>query len=200
MRVVAWHININLIDSVLWHFAKMYRKRHSGTDIRKIRKEIEGKIKDLNRMIVKGKEDIKKYNESIDRTNERIVFGKISEKKGDEFIGRFKEEIDKLEDNIFHWQTKLLNLTCEYQILDMDVYQKSVDNVQDDKERYDIIHQCISVVWVDKVSRGRYKFEIVFIDDSTVCFETIPNCHNCVLLDNGKWEYFKRYNRFINKW
>lgn len=81
----------------------------------------------------------------------------------------------------------------------MGVYQKSVDNITDDKERYNIIHQCIKVVWVDKVGFANYKFEIVFIDDSSVCFETKPNNPNRVMVDNGKWECFERLERFIRK-
>lgn len=200
LRVNSWHININLIDSILWHYARMYRKNHSATDIKRLRTEIEEKIKRFKNMIKTGKRKIKEYDERIDKTNERIVSGKMNEEKGDKLIEKFKEEIIDLEDNIYQWETKILNIICENQMLDMDIYQKSVDNVQDDKERYDIIHSCISAVWVDKTGRGRYRFEIVFTDDSTICFETIPNNSNRVLLDDGKWEYFKRYERFRSKW
>jgi len=200
LRVISWNININLIDSILWHYAKLYRKSHSASDILKLRKEIEDKKIKLKRKIEKGKRDIAGFNERIHKANERIVMGKMSEKQGDELIERCKDEIEKLEENILHWETTIFNLICESQILDMDVYQQSVDGVTDEKERYDIIHQCIKVVWVDKVCRGRYKFEIVFIDESSVCFETIPNNSNRVLLDNGRWEYFKRYERFRSKW
>jgi hypothetical protein len=200
LRVVSWNINMNLIDSILWHFAKLYRRKHSASDVRKLRKEIEEKTLVLERKIRKGKRDIEDYNTKILKTNERIIMGKMSEKQGDELIQKFKDEICQIEENILHWETSLLNMNCEYQVLDMGIYQKSVDNVTDDKERYDIIHQCINVVWVDKVCSARYKYEIVFIDDSSVCFETVPNNRNRVLLEDGTWEYFKRYERFSRKW
>ncbi len=200
LRVVTWNINMNLIDSILWHFVKMYRKSHSESDFKKLQKNLEEQIITFNRQIEKGKHDIKVYDERILKANERIITGKMTEKQGDKFIYEYKDKIRELEENIFSWKTKAFNLTCEKQLLDMNVYQKSVDGVQDEQERYDIIHQCINYVWVDKTARGRYKFEIVFIDDSTVCFETIPNNNNRVLLDNGNWEYFKRYERFRSKW
>lgn len=197
LRVVSWNININLIDSVLWHYTKIYRKTHSASDIKKMRKELEDEIIVLKRKIGKSKRDIKEYDTQIRKTNERIIKGKMSESHGDEIISKIEYEINNLEENITHWETAILNATCQYQILDMGIYQKSVDNITNDKERYDIIHQCIKVVWVDKVTYGRYEVEIIFIDDSSVCFETIPNNYDRVLLSNGTWECFERLERFI---
>ena len=200
LRVVAWNVNMNLIDSVLWHYAKVFRKKHSVSDIKKLRKELEDRIVVLERKIVKAKRDIKEYNAKILKANERVVMGKMSDEQGDMLIKKFRDEIEKLGQNVLLWETELLNSDCEYHILDLGIYQKSVDNVKDDKERYDIIHQCIKVVWVDKIGFARYKFEIIFMDDSTVCFETVPNNHNRILLNDGTWEYFKRYERFTRKW
>ena len=56
------------------------------------------------------------------------------------------------------------------------------------------------MVWVEKMKRGTYKFEIVFIDDSTVIFETVPNNFVRVRLSDEPWEYFERFDRFYNKW
>ena len=56
------------------------------------------------------------------------------------------------------------------------------------------------MVWVEKMKRGTYKFEIVFIDDSTVIFETVPNNFVRVRLSDETWEYFERFDRFYNKW
>ena len=161
-----------------------------------MRKELEDEMLVLKRKIGKSKRDIEDYNGRIRKTNERIINGKMSESHGDELIRDFEYEIMTLKDNIEHWETAILNATCQYQILDMGIYQKSVDNVTNDNERYDIIHQCIKVVWVDKVKYARYKFEIVFIDDTSVSFENIPNNFNRVLLNDGKWESFERLVRF----
>jgi len=196
LRVVSWNINMNLVDSILWHFTKKYRRTHSAADIKKMRKELEDEMLVLKRKIGKSKRDIEDYNGRIRKTNERIINGKMSESHGDELIRDFEYEIMTLKDNIEHWETAILNATCQYQILDMGIYQKSVDNVTNDNERYDIIHQCIKVVWVDKVKYARYKFEIVFIDDTSVSFENIPNNFNRVLLNDGKWESFERLVRF----
>ena len=56
------------------------------------------------------------------------------------------------------------------------------------------------MVWVEKIKRGTYKFEIVFIDDSTVIFETVPNNFVRVRFSDEIWEYFERFDRFYNKW
>ena len=127
--IVTWNINMNLMDSILWHFTKMYRRKHSASDVRKLRKELEEKKVVLERKIIKGKRDIEDYNTKIRKVNERIVMGKMSDDQGDELIQKFKEEIENLEENIAHWETSVLNNTCEYQILDMGIYQQSVDNV-----------------------------------------------------------------------
>lgn len=52
------------------------------------------------------------------------------------------------------------------------------------------------MVWVEKMKRGTYKFEIVFIDDSTVIFETVPNNFVRVRLSDEIWEYFERFEFF----
>lgn len=196
LRVVAWNININLVDSILWYYAKKYRRSHSASDIKKMRKDLEDKMLVLERKISKGKKDIEDYNTKIFRVNERIIRGKMSDKQGDKMIQDFEDEISNIEQNIAHWETSLVNMSCEFHMLDMGIYQTSVDNVVNDKERHDIIHQCIRVVWVDKISYARYKFEIVFVDDTSVCFQTIPNNNNRILLDDGSYEYFEHLNRF----
>lgn len=200
MRVVAWHVNMNFIDSVLWHYAKLYRHKYSASDVRKLRKDIEDKITTLKRKIEKSKQDIEDYNARILKTNERIIAGKMSDEQGDCLIQQFKDEILILKENSSQWETSLFNLICEYQVLEMGVYNKSVDNVTDEKERYDIIHQCVKVVWVDKIGYARYKFEIVFMDGSVVHFQNVPNNHNRILLDDGTWETFNRFERFKRKW
>lgn len=200
LRVVAWNVNMNLIDSILWHYAKQYRAKHAVTDVSKLKNQLQNEIIKLTRKVEKSKRDIAEYKKKIDKTNERIIFNKMSEKQGDELIRTFYEEIEMLEGEVMRNETKAGNLSCEYHGIDVGVYSKSVENVDDDKERYDIIHQCISVVWVEKISFARMKYEIVFIDGTSVKFETIPNNHNRVLLENGKWESFKRYERFKRKW
>ena len=46
------------------------------------------------------------------------------------------------------------------------------------------------------MKRGTYKFEIVFIDDSTVIFETVPNNFVRVRLSDEIWEYFEWFEFF----
>ena len=58
----------------------------------------------------------------------------------------------------------------------------------------------MKVVWVDKVARATYRLEIVFIDDSTVTFETVPNNFYRFRYLDGTWEYFERFDRYMNKW
>lgn len=200
LRVVAWNINMNFVDSILWHFAKKYRTKHAVTDVFKLKSQLQNEIIKLTRKVEKGKRDIEDYKKKIAKANERIIFGKMSEKQGDEMIRTFNEEIERLEDDVMRNETKAGNLSCEYHGIDVGVYEKSVENVVDEKERYDIIHQCISVVWAEKIGRSNIKFEVVFIDNSSIIFETKPNNTNRVLLENGKWEYFKRYERFKRKW
>ena len=200
LRVECWHININLVDSILWHFARKYRKNHSVSDFRKMRKEINSKLNILERKIVTGKNKIEEYQKRINKANERIVYGKMSEEQGDKLIMKSQQSIDELQRNISQWNKQLITLNNEYQGLNIDVYQKSVDNVQDDRERHDIIHQCMKVVWVDKVARATYRLEIVFIDDSTVTFETVPNNFYRFRYLDGTWEYFERFDRYMNKW
>lgn len=196
LRVITWNININLIDSILWHYAKKYRKSHSVSDIKKMRKDLEEKILVLERKIAKGEKDIKDYEAKINKVNERIIMGKMKDKQGDKMIQDFEDGINNTEQNIAHWQTDLVNKSCEFHGLDMGIYQTSVDNVVSDKERHDIIHQCIKVVWVDKIGYARYKLEIVFVDDTSVCVQTIPNNNNRILLDDGTYECFEHLNRF----
>lgn len=200
LRVVSWNINMNLVDSILWHFAQQFRNLHKPNDIIKYKRKIEDEITKLKRKLNKAISDIKEYESKTLKVNERIIYGKMSEIQGDDLIRKFKREIDDLQQNIAYYETKIGNLTCEYHLVDLDLFENSIESIVDDKERYDIIHQCIKVVWVDKMKFGRYKFELIFVDDTKICFETIPNNDKRILLESGKYEHFKRLDRFNRKW
>ena len=200
LRVISWNINMNLVDSILWHFTQKFRKLHKPNDIIKYKRKIENDIIKFRHKLDKATADIKKYESQILTANERVVYGKMSEQQGDALIRKFQCEIDELQQNIAYYDTTISNLGCEYHMVDLGLLEESIENIVDDRTRYDIIHQCIKVVWVDKTDFGRYKFELVFKDDTKVCFETIPNNHKRVLLENGRFEYFERLNRFNRKW
>ena len=199
LRVVAWNINMNLVDSILWHYAIRYHKKRSAADLRESKRELENKIQRLDMIIKKGKRDIEKYEKSILIANERVVFGTMSGDQGDRLIEKCKHEIEKLNEANFHNETSRFNMSCQLNLLKMGRLQKNVENVVDEKERYDIIHQCIKSVLVDKIGYANYLFEIIYSDNTSVLFETKPNNYNRVLLSDGNWEYFKRFDRFKRK-
>lgn len=142
-------INIlqHAIDPVVWECAKMlYEKYHM--DDSKVKKRLIQKGDELKRKYEVAKDKIKKIQERIDRVEERLIYGKISNEKADEITRSLIDEL-KL------WKSKESKIVDEIRnnINTVKEYMVNSDIDLDDltfEQKYDIVHRVIDKVLLSK--------------------------------------------------
>ena len=176
-------INMDYIDSLVWHFIKIYKERASGPEKANMMKSIfESWQKNIQREqnAIRERQNIEA---TIERINERVVKGKMSDRQGDRMIEEQKErlrELDRLmkkytEDNR-HYETEMKNLN-----------ESNINDYTDitDEKKQEIYKQCIKKVNVDldkKSIHGKY-IDIYMVDGTK---------HSIHM--NKHWNWFNTYN------
>ena len=156
-------INLDYVESLVWYFVVDFKKRISGTEKIKMLDNLIKEMMHINekhRKIIQDRFDIES---TIERINERIVKGKMSETQGDKLI---EEQKTKMKD---------LDNAMNKNIEDRKQIEKQLDNMKNNIDDYDnldeeqknrIIRECVRKVEVENdglSKRGRI-IEIYMID------------------------------------
>lgn len=154
------YININMIDSLVWYVAIILQ---TAATLHSSEKDIilyKNQIRVLNQKRNVCKKNIDKVLLSLDRLNERIVLGKISNEKANSLEHDLDKEkrdnenmIEKYVEQIFALETFIANAEHKDNIINID----NIAGIQDDKLRYDIIHEHIKQLLVEKIKDGLLK-------------------------------------------
>ena len=189
-------VPINLVDSVVWYFVKRYIELHNPLTNKDAIDKLQKEYNTLSAIIRNNQNKIKEVEESIIRTNERIVTGKMSERTGDVIINRFEEEKADLETTFL---TKMFESKV---ILDkIKLLKESTDEPLDtasDELRSELIHKYVEKVTVEPTDEwGVYELSILYLDMNTD-FATIKSmskkAYN-VVGDEICFEYLERFIR-----
>lgn len=156
-------INMDYIESLVWHFVVEYKKRISGPEKVQMVKSLIDEMMHNNQRYQKTIEERMNIEKTIERINERVVKGKMSEIQGDKLIEEQQLRIKELD-----------NITIKYGE-DNKQLQSQLDNIRNNIDDYDnineeqknrIIRECVKRVDVDKdgdKSTGKI-IEIYMID------------------------------------
>ena len=198
-------INMNYMDSLVWYFIDIYRKRASGPERTKIMKDIfEAWQKNIQRQ-QNAISEHQNIEATIERINERVVKGKMSDEQGDRLIEEQKEkmrELDRMmtkyaEDNR-HYEQEMKNIDC------------NSDNINEynDEQKQELYKKCIKSVYIEHdgiTSHGRI-IEINMIDGvkHTIHMTKRGNYFNTFIVTNKgekelDFDIIKRFERKIIK-
>ena len=156
-------INMDYVESLVWHFVVEYKKRISGPEKVQMVKSLIDEMMHNNQKYQKTIEERMNIEKTIERINERVVKGKMSEIQGDKLIEEQQLRIKELD-----------NITIKYGE-DNKQLQSQLDHIKNNIDDYDnineeqknrIIRECIKRVDVDKdgdKSTGKI-IEIYMID------------------------------------
>lgn len=160
--ISAFHVNINMVDSLLLYCTEYSSEFHRKSDIEDIIKKQEEKRifmqKKLNNYTVLEKE----IKTKIDRIEERIIIGKISPEKAAALETRFEKELKELvtsrqkdSELITILEKNLEAIRSSYED-DRTIYELS------DEEQYERIRQEIEKVWVGRIKNSHYILRIKY--------------------------------------
>ena len=145
-------VPINLFDSFAWHLTVEYNKKNSPIDMQKMRAELLKEISLLNKKIDTGKKSLAELDRRIERIQERIISGKMKESLGDKMLSEIYLKQEELLDSIPTWETDAFNKTAYWHATAMieDEDFKDLSTVTDPEKRYQLIHDAIKEIVVEK--------------------------------------------------
>lgn len=182
------YVNMNLMDSLAYYTVIKHRDKMKGSVRKKTLLELTNRMERNNQKSQKITEDIDEINDIIDRINERIVKGKITEKKGDAMIENEHKRFEKLT-------AELRAIVNENKELDRQLEKiMKGDNMDyenlDDKQIYTIIHDDVETINIDKDNefRGGKFVEIIFKDTTIYKYHLLKygNYDRIYIIDNNK--------------
>lgn len=182
------YVNMNFMDSLLLDIVVKHRDSMKGTNKKKMINEILDRMQQNNQKSQKATEDIEEISNTIDRINERIVKGKLSETKGDKMIDDQNKLFTKLTADIRSYQDENKELDRE---LDKIMKGGNADyKNMDDKQKYDIIHEDVYDILIEKdnIKRGGKYIEVILKDTTIFKYHLVKygNYDILYIIENGK--------------
>lgn len=196
-------ININLIDSIAWSLTKRYIKFTRCFNVEEEIYKIHEKQDILNKKIATLQSRISDYNTQIDRVENRIIQGKISESKGDKRIHELSNQIADTEiqiDQMRYELTQLDNQVISYNYFlcdtNMDEY---LDNISSDEDIYNLIRESIVSIDLKRISRFLVELNIQYKNGDTESYTLNSHFRSRELRDSNnnivEYEYKERFTR-----
>lgn len=156
-------INMNYIESLAWHFTVEYKKRISGPEKIEMAKNIIDEMMHNNQRHQKAIEEHQNIEKTIERINERIVRGKMTDEQGDRMIEEQQIRLREINSIMLKYEENTKQLQSQ-----MDNLQNHIDDYDNitPEQKNRIIRECIKKVEIEKdhiTSVGKY-IDIYMID------------------------------------
>lgn len=150
----------------------------------------------LQNIINNTRNRVKEVDDSIIRTNERIVTRKMSEKTGEILIHRFETERDELETTFLSKMFELKVIEDRIQHL-KETKETPLDSASEEFKNV-LIHRYVEKVTVEPTTNwGEYELSIIYFD-MNMDFATIKSMSKkayTVIGNEISFEYLERFSR-----
>lgn len=155
-------ININMVDSLLLHCANISYKSHFGKDTAYLIKEYKEKLISIEKKIKHFVDEEAKIKNSIEKVEERLIFGKITTAKADELEKKLTEELKKLRVSHSEDLNNKNALLKKLEVIQSD-FDRSLDIYSlDDEGKAELVKKEIKNVIVEKKESGKYLLYVVY--------------------------------------
>lgn len=167
-------INLNMLDSIIWHITKEHVKHNTIPNIEQQRKDAEDKLEEVRKRIKAIDRQIEEQNKRIERTENMMINGIMTMDRGSKYIMEARRQIDDFElkqDDLRYKENKLFNefIYVNSFIFEMDGANNiNLDDITEDKERMELIRNTIKridAVKDESNMMGRYWLTFTFTDD-----------------------------------
>jgi hypothetical protein len=156
-------INMNYIESLVWHFVVQYKKRISGPEKLQMVKSLVDEMMHNNQRHQKAIEEHTSIEKTIERINERVVKGKMSDSQGDRLIEEQQIRLKELDNMMLKYEEDRKQLQTQLNNLQNNI--EDYNNVNEEQKNR-IIRECVKRVDIEKdgiTSVGKY-IDIYMID------------------------------------
>lgn len=135
-RGTPMNVSRGTIDPIVWDCAKSLHKKFMGDAVSIKKKQIE-MCESLTKKYNVAKEKCVKIREKIDRTEERYIYGKISEEKTNKIVAQLHEEL-------IEWTNKE-RIYVEEIRQRMELIKETVTTNEEDLEKFTTEQKCILI-------------------------------------------------------
>ena len=121
-------INMNYIESLVWHFVVQYKKRISGPEKVKTVKTLIDELMHNNQKQQKAIEERKDIEKTIERINERVVKGKMSDEQGDRLIEEQHIRLKELDDLMIRYSENRKQIQSQLNNLESNITLRKMES------------------------------------------------------------------------
>lgn len=179
-KAVNMTMRIDLMDKLVWDICCEHAKGLNEEENDKAKLEEESKI--LLRKVQQAMRNIVDIRKQIDRIENRIIEGKMSEIKGDKMIEEKQAELkeqEELMDKCNHLYGQKQEMLYE------GTYKQDIEDIEDDDERQAIVRKYINKVLLEKTGekRGHYNIEVIMANGKVYKYS---------FWSSGPWNHIER--------
>ena len=170
-----------LVDPIVWEYAMNEHQKYHLMDKNKLHRRLNEQFKEWNLKEIVARNKIRELQERIDMIEERLIMGKISNKKADDLESKVHDEIKLLEAQKEHAHSMAADRMK--QITEMTSWKnKTVDYLSLSlDEKCDIVKEVIEVIYCWKPIRTELCLEIHNKLTGETCTYYLDSYHKKVL-------------------
>lgn len=154
-------VGMHIIEPIIWQYVVYLHKQYTTLDKDKISAMLIKKIQLNARKSHTLNRNLIEIRDKKDKIEERLIMGKISEKKAEELESILDEEENEIKTRLREIKLEETNLHKEEnKLLNTKEVIIDYDNISDKKEKYDIVHSVIDKIILKRESRYMLKCTI----------------------------------------
>lgn len=191
-------VSFKIIEPIIWEYAtNKYKTLYKQNTQERNRRLLED-IVTLNIKMQTAKEQIEEKKQQLDKLEERIILGKVSEKLANKLGNQINGELEEIENKLTGWKAEEHKKQEELRRVKSILvgsrqsdgrmyYETKYDNYfdftnMDIDEQIELVHQVIDRVILDRPSRTILNIEIHNKVDSKIDIMTIDTFRHTTLL------------------
>ena len=145
------------IDPIVWELSKMmYSQYIMNRDL--LQKQIDKEITTTRKKLSTIDQELNNIQARIDKVEERLIMGRISEKKADELNQQLQEDLQMKEKR--HCELVNYLLTKQYQIQEAMYAEEINETTMSLSEKVDIVRKVVDIITVEKPSVSKSVIKI----------------------------------------
>lgn len=180
-------ININAVDSILWHCAVSLQVNYLASNMLEMRKNYDKDIEKLTKDIEQQTTKLDEINKQQSLALKQLINGRTTEQAYTEIADTLKEREHTITSRIAEYQTEISRIQKLQETMEESTtLSEKVDDIKtitDDVQRKEIIDSMIDKVIVKKVSY--YEKEIEVIPKYQYHFLAIPTMYRIITKHNS---------------
>lgn len=157
-------ISVNLIDSMVWTLAQHNKIIESKRDKSPLLKKLVDEIAILEDKIKTAEDKISKFSKQRDMIEIRLIKGKISEKAAECLEKEIEDDTERIKHVLESLTTELRLKNHEFSSFTNkdDNLVEELSDISDDTVRYNIIHEEIKMIKVERLGYSSVKLHVMY--------------------------------------